>query len=32
MNQHLLIAPILIPFVAGAVMLLSDDRRRVARF
>ncbi|RJE88215.1 monovalent cation/H+ antiporter subunit D [Paracoccus onubensis] len=32
MNQHLIIAPILIPFVAGALMLLYDDRQRVVKF
>ncbi|CAM3213448.1 monovalent cation/H+ antiporter subunit D [Paracoccus nototheniae] len=32
MNPHLIIAPILIPFVAGALMLLYDDRQRVAKF
>ena len=32
MSQHLIIAPILIPFVAGALMLLYDDRQRAAKF
>ncbi|WP_207100335.1 monovalent cation/H+ antiporter subunit D [Paracoccus shandongensis] len=33
MNEHLIIAPILIPFVTGALMLLYDDRqRREAKF
>lgn len=32
MTQHLIIAPILIPFVTGALMLLYDDRRREAKF
>ena len=31
MNAHLIIAPILIPFIAGAVMLLYDDRQRKAK-
>ncbi|RJL10429.1 monovalent cation/H+ antiporter subunit D [Paracoccus siganidrum] len=30
-NEHLIIAPILIPFIAGAVMLLYDDRQRKAK-
>lgn len=30
-NQHLIIAPILIPFIAGAMMLLYDDRQRKAK-
>ena len=30
--QHLIIAPILIPFVAGAMMLLYDDRQRGGKF
>lgn len=30
--QHLIIAPILIPFVAGALMLLYDDRQRGGKF
>ena len=29
--EHLIIAPILIPFVAGALMLLYDDRQRRAK-
>ncbi|WP_145105997.1 monovalent cation/H+ antiporter subunit D [Cereibacter sediminicola] len=29
---HLVIAPVLIPFVAGALMLLYDDRQRRAKF
>src|SRR5690606_30639693 len=29
--QHLIIAPILIPMIAGAVMLLYDDRQRRAK-
>src|SRR5690606_38694360 len=29
--QHLIIAPILIPMVAGALMLLYDDRQRRAK-
>ncbi|MDT8854227.1 monovalent cation/H+ antiporter subunit D [Paracoccaceae bacterium Fryx2] len=29
--EHLIIAPVLIPFLAGAVMLLYDDRRRWAK-
>lgn len=32
MIQHLIIAPILIPFVTGALMLLYDDRQRAAKF
>ena len=32
MSQHLIIAPILIPFIAGALMLLYDDRQRRAKF
>src|SRR5690606_26412603 len=28
---HLVIAPILIPFIAGAIMLLYDDRQRKAK-
>lgn len=33
MDEHLIIAPILIPFVTGALMLLYDDRqRREAKF
>ncbi|WP_265502707.1 monovalent cation/H+ antiporter subunit D [Paracoccus beibuensis] len=32
MIQHLIIAPILIPFIAGALMLLYDDRQRAAKF
>jgi multicomponent K+:H+ antiporter subunit D len=32
MIQHLIIAPILIPFIAGALMLLYDDRQRSAKF
>ncbi|SNR65592.1 monovalent cation/H+ antiporter subunit D [Paracoccus sediminis] len=31
-GEHLIIAPILIPFVTGALMLLYDDRRRAAKF
>lgn len=31
-GEHLIIAPILIPFVAGALMLLYDDRQRQAKF
>ena len=31
LSSHLLIAPILIPFFAGALMLLYDDRRRRAK-
>lgn len=31
-TSHLLIAPILIPFFAGALMLLYDDRQRKAKF
>lgn len=31
-SEHLIIAPILIPFVAGALMLLYDDRQRKAKF
>ncbi|WP_374299758.1 monovalent cation/H+ antiporter subunit D [Paracoccus sp. (in: a-proteobacteria)] len=31
-NEHLIIAPILIPFVTGALMLLYDDRQRGAKF
>ncbi|MDR5651691.1 monovalent cation/H+ antiporter subunit D [Ruixingdingia sedimenti] len=30
-TEHLIIAPILIPFFAGAVMLIYDDRRRRAK-
>jgi multicomponent K+:H+ antiporter subunit D len=30
-TEHLLIAPILIPFLAGAIMLLYDDRQRKAK-
>ncbi|PTE16460.1 monovalent cation/H+ antiporter subunit D [Pseudogemmobacter blasticus] len=30
--DHLIIAPILIPFFAGALMLLYEDRRRRAKF
>ena len=29
--DHLIVAPILIPFVAGALMLFYDDRARAAR-
>ncbi|WP_223115789.1 monovalent cation/H+ antiporter subunit D [Paracoccus amoyensis] len=32
MSQHLIIAPILIPFIVGALMLLYDDRQRRAKF
>lgn len=32
MSQHLIIAPILIPFVTGALMLFYDDRQRAAKF
>ena len=31
-SEHLIIAPILIPFVVGALMLLYDDRQRGAKF
>ena len=31
-HEHLIIAPILIPLVAGALMLLYDDRQRKAKF
>ncbi|WP_295046422.1 monovalent cation/H+ antiporter subunit D [uncultured Paracoccus sp.] len=31
-SEHLIIAPILIPFVVGALMLLYDDRQRQAKF
>ncbi len=31
-HQHLIIAPILIPLIAGALMLLYDDRQRRAKF
>ncbi|MBK4216039.1 monovalent cation/H+ antiporter subunit D [Paracoccus caeni] len=31
-HQHLIIAPILIPFITGALMLLYDDRQRKAKF
>ena len=31
-SDHLIIAPILIPFVTGAPMLLYDDRQRQAKF
>lgn len=27
MIQHLIVAPILVPFIAGALMLLYDDRQ-----
>lgn len=30
-TEHLIIAPILIPFIAGALMLLYDDRQRGAK-
>jgi len=30
-TEHLIIAPILIPFLAGAIMLLYDDRQRKAK-
>src|SRR5690606_17284245 len=29
--EHLIVAPILIPFLAGALMLLYDDRQRRAK-
>ena len=29
--EHLIIAPILIPFFAGALMLVYDERQRRAR-
>jgi multicomponent K+:H+ antiporter subunit D len=32
MSQHLIITPILIPFLTGALMLLYDDRQRAAKF
>ena len=32
MSQHLIIAPVLIPFIAGALMLLYEDRQRAAKF
>ena len=32
MSQHLIVAPVLIPFIAGALMLLYDDRQRAAKF
>lgn len=31
MSEHLIILPILIPFIAGAAMLLYDDRQRKAK-
>ncbi|MCG6112428.1 MAG: monovalent cation/H+ antiporter subunit D [Paracoccus sp.] len=32
MSHHLIIAPILIPMIAGALMLLYDERQRAAKF
>ena len=32
MSQHLMIAPILLPLLTGALMLLYDDRQREAKF
>lgn len=32
MSQHLIIAPILIPFITGALILLYDDRARTGKF
>src|SRR5690606_17817119 len=31
LSDHLILAPVLIPFFAGALMLLYDDRRRRAK-
>lgn len=31
-RDHLIIAPVLVPFVTGALMLLYDDRQRQAKF
>ena len=30
-TEHIIIAPVLIPFFAGAIMLLYDERRRRAK-
>lgn len=32
MSHHLIVAPVLIPLIAGALMLLYDERQRAAKF